>query len=309
MSKSAIIPKPVTEYDLRLLRIFKTVVENGGFAAAESELGVTRSTISVHMSNLESRMKLKLCMRGRGGFALTEAGQVVYHACVDLFDSLTDFSFLIRSLNSELSGELVILCADQLDHVKQQELAKVVAYIHQQAPKLHLVLDGDSIHNIEKSLLKDKAHIGLFPNYKQVEGLDYQQIFTEPMYLCCGRSHPLFVKKDSELDDNLLAQQQAIHPGLDIDTDGRQQLKKLNLSARAYQFDMRKTLIMSGCYIGFLPLNYVQQEVDKGEIRLISPDTFFYQFSLSLVNKSIPREANKVDLVKQAFLHTTLNYA
>ena len=31
MNKSSIIPKPVTEYDLRLLRIFKAVVENGGF--------------------------------------------------------------------------------------------------------------------------------------------------------------------------------------------------------------------------------------------------------------------------------------
>lgn len=50
MSKQSIIPKAITEYDLRLLRIFRTVVENGGFAAAENELGVTRSTISVHMS-------------------------------------------------------------------------------------------------------------------------------------------------------------------------------------------------------------------------------------------------------------------
>src|SRR5690606_3363464 len=129
------------------------------------------STISVHMGNLESRMKLKLCSRGRGGFSLTEAGQVVYHACVDLFDSLHDFSFLVRSLSSELSGELVILCADQIDQTKQQKLADVVRFIHQQAPKLHLVLDGDSIHNIEKALLRDKAHIGLFPDYKQVEGL------------------------------------------------------------------------------------------------------------------------------------------
>jgi DNA-binding transcriptional LysR family regulator len=301
MAKSAIIPKPITEYDLRLLRIFKTVVENGGFAAAENDLGVTRSTISVHMGNLESRMKLKLCMRGRGGFALTEAGQVVYHACVDLFDSLHDFSFLVRSLGSEMSGELVILCADQLDDVKQQKLARVISYIHQQAPKLHLVLDGDSIHNIEKALLKDKAHIGLFPNYKQVEGLSYQQVFNEPMYLCCGRMHPLFAMQDSDIDEKCLAQQQAIHPGLDIDMDGRQQLKKLNLSARAYQFDMRKTLILSGAYIGFLPLNYVQSEIDKGEIRLMSPDSFCYQFGLSLVSKSMPRENAKVELIKQAF--------
>lgn len=304
MAKSDIIPKPVTEYDLRLLRIFKTVVENGGFAAAENELGVTRSTISVHMASLESRMKLKLCVRGRGGFALTEAGQLVYHACTGLFDSLHDFSCLVASISGEMSGELVMLCADQLDPAKQHKLAQVVAHIHQIAPKLHLVLDIDSIHNIEQALLKDKAHIGLFPNYKQVEGLVYQQIFSEPMYLCCARSHPLFSLKDEEIQEKQLARCPAVHPGLDIDSDGRQQLKKLNLAAKAYQFDMRKALILSGEYIGFLPLNYVQQELDKGEIRVMLPDVYHYQFALSLVTKSMAREQAKVELIKQAFIHS-----
>ena len=51
-----------------------------------------------------------------------------------------------------------------------KKLAKVIQILHDRSPNLHLVLDGDSIHNIEKMLLKDKAHIGLFPGYQQVEG-------------------------------------------------------------------------------------------------------------------------------------------
>ena len=121
MSISSIIPKPVTEYDLRLLRIFTSVVEHGGFSAAEKALGITRSTISVHMSNLETRMKLKLCLRGRGGFSLTEDGQLVYRAVISLLDSLNDFSLLVGTLGKELSGELVILCADLLDKNRQRK--------------------------------------------------------------------------------------------------------------------------------------------------------------------------------------------
>ena len=122
MSINSIIPKPITEYDLRLLRIFVSVVEHGGFSAAEKALGITRSTISVHMSNLETRMKLKLCIRGRGGFSLTEEGQLVYRAVISLFDSLNDFSLMVGTLGKELSGEIVILCADQLDTNKQKKL-------------------------------------------------------------------------------------------------------------------------------------------------------------------------------------------
>ncbi|WJG10097.1 LysR family transcriptional regulator [Aliiglaciecola sp. LCG003] len=303
MSRTNLLPKPVTEYDLRLLRIYKAVVENGGFSAAEAELGITRSTISVHMGSLESRMKLKLCVRGRGGFTLTEAGQTVYHACSELFESLNDFSLLVRSLNSELSGELVILCADQLDLAKQKRLANVIRQIHQHAPKLNLVLDGDSIQNIEKSLLKDKAHVGLFPNYKQVDGLEYSGVFSEPMYLCCAKEHPLFEIEDKQIDEQRLATYSAIHPGLDVDQAGRTQLHKLKLEARAYQFDTRKALILSGVYIGYLPLSHVEQEVAQGEIRLICAQSCHYDFTLSMANKKTPREQAKIALIKDAFTH------
>lgn len=301
MYKSSIIPKPVTEYDLRLLRIFKAVVENGGFAAAENELGVTRSTISVHMSNLETRMKLKLCLRGRGGFSLTEEGQAVYYAAINLFESLNDFSLLVGSLGSELSGELVILCADQLDVAKQQKLAKVIQIVHDSCPNLHLVFDGDTIHNIEKLLLKDKAHIALFPGYQQTEGLCYQPIYSEPIYLCCSKQHDFFNQVDTLITEEKLAAAPAIHPGIDIDATGREQLKKLNLSAKAYQFDTRKAMVLSGRYIGYLPQSYIQQELNSGEIRIIQPSSLTYQFNLSLVYKKYPREVSKVELLKEAF--------
>jgi len=302
LQKSSIIPKPVAEYDLRLLRIFKAVVENSGFSAAETELGISRSTISIHMSNLEQRMKLKLCSRGRGGFALTEDGQSVYHAANNLFESLHDFSLLVSSLGSELSGELVILSADQLDQTKQKKLAEIIQIIHDNSPNLHLVLDVDSIKNIERQLLKDKAHIGLLPGYQKVEGLEYQAIYSEPIFLCCSKSHPFFERLDSEIDEQLLATAPAIHPGIDIDNEGREQLKKLNLAAKAYQFDTRKAMILSGRYLGYLPQSTIQQELNRGEFRLIQPSKLTYQFHLSLVNKKAPRELNKIALLKEAFI-------
>ena len=303
MLHSSIIPKTVTEYDLRLLRVFKVVVENGGFAAAENDLGVTRSTISVHMSNLEARMKLKLCSRGRGGFSLTEDGQAVYHAILSMFDSLNDFSRLVDSLSKELTGELVILCSDPLDQAKQQKMASVIAQINDQAPNLHLVLDTDSIANIEKQLLNDKAHIGLFPNYKPVESLSYKTLMSEPIYLCCAKAHRFFTLVDSDISATALSTAPAIHPGIDIDAQGREQLQKLNLAAKAYQFDTRKAMILSGRYIGFLPQSTIQQELNLGQMRIIQPSTLTYPFDLSLVCKKSTKETAKVELLKNAFIN------
>ena len=43
----------LSDIDLRLLRVFRTVVECGGFSVAESVLGIGRSAISQQMSDLE----------------------------------------------------------------------------------------------------------------------------------------------------------------------------------------------------------------------------------------------------------------
>ena len=73
-------PLHIQQADIRLLRVFQTIVHAGGIAAAEMVLNVGRSTISRQLSDLELRLGIKLCDRGPGGFALTEEGTRVFEA-------------------------------------------------------------------------------------------------------------------------------------------------------------------------------------------------------------------------------------
>lgn len=79
--------------DLKLLRVFVAVVHSGGFSAARTELNVSQPTISIKISDLESRLGMRLCDRGRGGFKLTAEGQRVYEASLNLFRSLDTFGW------------------------------------------------------------------------------------------------------------------------------------------------------------------------------------------------------------------------
>lgn len=71
---------PLTETDLKLLRIFSAVATAGGLTAAEAILNIERSTISRHLQNLEARLGEKLCFRGPAGFQLTIFGESVLKA-------------------------------------------------------------------------------------------------------------------------------------------------------------------------------------------------------------------------------------
>lgn len=80
------------DFDLRLLRVFRTVVEVGSFAAAESARGIARSAISLHMSDLEKRLGVSLCQRGRAGFALTDEGRQALRAGEAVLTAIEGFA-------------------------------------------------------------------------------------------------------------------------------------------------------------------------------------------------------------------------
>jgi len=55
---------------------FAYVVREGSFSAAATRLGVTQSTITQHIANLEKGVGTLLLLRGRDGVELTPTGQV-----------------------------------------------------------------------------------------------------------------------------------------------------------------------------------------------------------------------------------------
>ena len=99
-------PLALSGLDFKLLKVFKAVVEAGGFSAAQNELNVGLAAISKQISDLEIRIGMRLCTRGREGFHLTEEGRLVYQASIDLFASVDNFRDRLSSAQNELIGDL-----------------------------------------------------------------------------------------------------------------------------------------------------------------------------------------------------------
>src|ERR1700736_933953 len=94
----------LTDIDVRRLRDFAAVVEAGGFSLATARRNVAESTSSQQMSDLESRLGMRLCERGRSGFQLTRNGEEVYKATVELLEDMTRFRDRLALLGSEMAG-------------------------------------------------------------------------------------------------------------------------------------------------------------------------------------------------------------
>src|ERR1700722_14732390 len=126
--------KEIANPDLKLLKVFMTVVHSGGFTAARTELNVSQPTVSMKISELETRLGMRLCERGRGGFKLTAEGQRVYEASLNLFQSLDTFRAGIGVMRGRLVGELHIGFADATVTNPDLKLNAAIARLKQKAP-------------------------------------------------------------------------------------------------------------------------------------------------------------------------------
>lgn len=288
----------VGDYEIKQLKVFVAVVHCGGFSAAETELNITRSTISIHITNLESRLNLVLCRRGRGGFSLTEEGKVIYDATIKLFAELEGFRSTVNNLNSTLSGDLRLLFSDTVSGDTRLQLPALINRLYDQAPDVYINIDVASMSEIEQKVINNEAEVGFIPFHREIEGLEYIHLFTDTCLLYCHERHPLYHVPEEELTDEMIDSQASVQAGLKPHKDATQLFKTMDLRATAYYYETRLAIIRSGKYIGFLPEFYVANNTCKSELRALKPK----QRQYSLDSGAIVRKTSRPNKAKNLFL-------
>ncbi|KVE38225.1 LysR family transcriptional regulator [Burkholderia sp. TSV86] len=274
--KSRALLGQLTDMDLRLLRVFRSVVQCGGMAAAELELNIGISTISRHVKDLETRVGLVLCRRGRAGFTLTPEGQTVYEETLRLLASVEAFKSRIDGIHDRMGGELHVAIFDKTATNPLSRLPDAIGRFHDQAPGVALNLHVASINEVERGVIDGSYQIGIIPAHRSSGSLVYTDLFNERMLLYCGTGHPLFDAPHGKLTwrqvRNYAFAGLGYHsPNMDVSHRA-----KLTRSATASDQESIATLILSGRYLGFLPDHYAESFEAKGRMRPVAPQRFRY---------------------------------
>jgi len=273
----------VSDFDIRLLRVFRHVVESGGFAAAESSLGIARSAISQQMSNLEQRLGLRLCNRGRSGFVLTDEGYSVYQAAMRLTGAIETFRSEVNSLHHDLRGTLEIGLTDNLVSMPQMRITKALAALKKRgcSVKINIRMTGPTA--VEQGVLDGSLHVGVVPQANALSGLSYQDLYNEQSYLYCGKGHPLFGQ--DKVSSKQLAEYEAITPTFRLPAKIIKHYQKLNCTASASDREGILFLLLTGCYIGYLPLHYAKSWFEQGKLWQLNNNTHNYQLNMVAVTR------------------------
>ncbi len=284
----------LSDIDIRLLRVFRVVAEAGGISAAELELNIGRSTISRHIKDLEQRLGVTLCRRGRSGFSLTDEGKAIYASTLRLMGSLDEFRAEVSDVHRRMTGHITLALFDKTVSNPECHISRALQMFDDEAPEVSLDVYVEPLNEIERGVMEGRFQIGVIPSHRESPSLTYQTLFHEQMWLYCGYGHPLYDMAEITISDDMILSSR--YAGLGYHSPNMEVGQKLEMerAVTAYDQEAIAHLLLSGRYVGYLPDHYARPLVEQGLIKAIGQKTFQYRCEFMSIARQSPRPSRAV---------------
>ncbi|MDC0739580.1 LysR family transcriptional regulator [Cognatishimia sp. SS12] len=270
----------LSDIDLRLLRVFKAVAETGGFVKAQAQLGISQPAISAHIANLEQRLNVRLCNRGRQGFSLTIAGKAVLDETEQLLNHLDSYAARLNEIGSRSTQLIRIGVVDCLVTDAANPVTQAIAAVHGAFAQLRIrigVYDYlDSLTELRAGRL-DIVVVGTTWAAKAPDDLETLHLYDEKSGLFCAPHHPCAQTTDADAQYELLKQSKiSAHSFLNNPIDESLEIHLLDENAEVSQGNIESTtyLTLAGTHVGLIPLHYAKNWVDSGALCPVAHDRY-----------------------------------
>lgn len=273
----------LSDLDLKSLRVFCTIVEAGGFTAAQTILNTGLPRLSIMVRDLEVRLGTKLCHRGRQGFQVTEEGLAVYEAARVLFSDVSRFLDSVGALSGQPIARLALGVVDGLLSYPGSPTVAALQRFRKRSESTHLTLHVMPPDELEKSVLDEKIALAIGAFHHRLSGLVYTPVFSEEQQLYCAKSHPLSTASGVGLME-AIAEAPYVERGYMLESNKPRHVT-FNRVGTAFSMEAILTMLLTGTYIGYLPCHYAQRWVDGGELFSLASSAFSYSSLFCVITR------------------------
>ena len=256
--------------NLKQLEVFIKVAESGSFSKGAEATFITQSTVSQHISALESEFGLKLLDRTGKGALLTEGGKLLLERARRLVDYAREIPLalgrfkgveeaVLRIAGSGIPGEYMIPAALPL--------------LISRFPGLTLILvQGDSREVLAK-LMAEEVEFGIVGGWSAEDSLEFTTFAKDQLVLIAPASHrwsggsgiqlaellgePL-VLRESGSGTGKAATDALWEAGIDP--------ASLRVAAHLGSNEAVKRAVIAGVGVSFVSAISVQRELDQGSL-------------------------------------------
>ncbi|RZL20869.1 MULTISPECIES: LysR family transcriptional regulator [unclassified Rhodococcus (in: high G+C Gram-positive bacteria)] len=185
--------------ELRHMKYFVTVVDEGSFTRAAERLSVAQSPVSHQVRKLERELGVTLLERTTRSIALTEAGRVFYNRCVSLLAAAED---AVESARKADRGEIGSLSLGFIGSATYELMPNLVRAYRERSPYVELTLRSEMLSPAQvDALLDGTLSVGLLRPPVKAPEIVVELLRNEPLMAVVPVQHRLATYTAIDLDD------------------------------------------------------------------------------------------------------------
>ncbi|MGK3127322.1 HTH-type transcriptional activator AaeR [Candidatus Pantoea formicae] len=258
---------------LKGMSIFAKVVELGSFTAAARQLHLSVSSISQIVAKLEDELQVKLLNRSTRSLGLTEAGKIYYQGCRRMLAEASQVHEQLYAFNNTPIGILRIGCSSTM---AQNVLSAMTSEMLKEYPGLSVnLVTGIPAPDLIANGLDLVVRVGAL----QDSNLFSRRLGAMPMVVCAAKSYLSLngtPDKPGEID-NFSWLEYSVRPDNTFELVAPEGLvTKLTPQGRFVTNDSQTLIrwLKAGCGIAYVPLMWVIDEINAGEIDILFPQYY-----------------------------------
>jgi len=183
---------------IRQLEVFVALVEHGSFTRAARVLGLSQSTVSGHMADLERRLGLRLVSRERSGVEPTPAGETLIGPARQTLRAERGTRMTAAELSGLIRGRVVVGASTiPADYVLPQLLGAFRA----RYPGIGVELRAGDTQEIVDLVLSGDAEAGVVGASPRTKRLESAPVGGDHLVLIAPPGHPFAERDDVALAD------------------------------------------------------------------------------------------------------------
>lgn len=278
--------------DLNNITILNQVIDSGSFTQAATNLGITKSTVSRKLAELEEHLGVKLITRSTRKLGLTQEGEIFYQASVRVLDIMQQTELELTANQSLIRGHLNLAMPVEIGHHVMSE------YINSFLKRYPEVSINVEMTNREVDIIG--SGIDLYVQIGEINDsslvartIDYSEriIVATPDYLATyGNIHS---PDDLKSPHHQIKIVNAVKvPSLYLNQVDKTIRANLPYRLKVNTITACKSACLSGLGIATLPEFICRQHIKNGELVQILPEWELPRAAISLVfpqNKLIPK--------------------
>ncbi len=262
------------ELDWNLLRTFMVIVQEGSITGAANRLLLKQPTVSNALKRLERQLGRRLIERGGGRFRVTEAGELLYRECVEIYGNISRLAVVLRDVREEITGHVTIAMAS---HVVCPLFDDALAEAHRLHPRITYTIEVDTSAEVTRAVLQKTASFGVCLVHRPHPRLGYEVMFREHFGFFCGPRHRLYKQDGLTLAD--LREECFVSFKTDRVSDAlspvallraREKIDDRIIATSSHLEEVRR-MIVAGLGIGVLPIHAVERDVRDGLLWRLPP--------------------------------------